>query len=323
MEKEKLERFAEEIQKDSSKVYETTPRNLINAFGCSRRTPNCQLKIENFLKANNLEVEPNFVDVWIDATIVIKHKEKATTKSTDPIKRVKILGSANRPPVTINNDATLKEAVTKMILHNFSQLPVLSGPKNIIGYISWETIGKAGASNIHSEMVKEYVNKNIKILEPETPLMTAVRTIYDCDFVVIQEKDKTIKGIVTTSDISQQFLTMTEPFLLIEQIECLIRRLLDNKFLVEDLRMLYEGDPQKKISSIDDLAFGDYIKLIENNANWRKLGFSLDKAIFVEALHRIREARNDIVHFDPDGISESILIELRHMTQLLLTLLRN
>lgn len=317
MSKELLDQYTVEIKKDSNKTCSITPRFLIEAFGWSRRSSNCQYDVETYLKENQLEVEPSYLDVWIDSEILLKHKKKATTKLTDPIKKIKILEAANNKPIIVKNDSSLKEAITKMMLHNFSQLPVVSGGKSICGYISWETIGTALANGVKSDTVKDYMNKNIQILEPDTPLLIAIKLIYDSDFVVVQAVDKTINGIVTTTDISSQFLTMTEPFLLLEQIENHIRQLLDNKFLVEDLEQLCSGDSSRTVATIDDLNFGDYIHLIENEQNWEKLNLSLDRVIFISQLDNVRQIRNDIMHFDPEGITPPNLKELQSMSRLL------
>ena len=318
MTKEKLDQLVEEIKQNDSEVRSITARELINALGCERRTSNNQWYVDKYLSDNLLEVEPYYMDVWIDATITIKHKKKATTKlGKDPIKRLAILEAANREPTTVNNDTTLQEATTIMMLNNFSQLPVLSGPRSLVGYISWETIGVALQNGITSGMVKDYISKEVKVLGPETPLLKAIRSVYKNDFVVVQKQDKTIAGIITTADISSQFLTITEPFLLLEQIENHIRQILDKKFLLEDLVKLCSYDVSRSINCIDDLNFGDYLRLMQDEKNWKKLKISIDKTIFLKRLEKIKEIRNDVMHFDPEGITESQYEELKNMSTFL------
>ena len=58
------------------------------------------------------------------------------------------------------------------------------------------------------------------------------------------------------------------------------------------------------IEFIDDLTFGQYIRLIEKEENWQKLNLKIERVPFIKQLNRIREIRNDIMHFDPEGISE-------------------
>src|SRR3712207_5421996 len=81
----------EQIKKD--KIPQTiTPRELLNGLNCYKRTSGNCAYIDKFLEENQLEVSPNYTDVWIDSTIKIRHKEIAETKiPKDPVKRVQIL----------------------------------------------------------------------------------------------------------------------------------------------------------------------------------------------------------------------------------------
>ena len=94
-------------------------------------------------------MEPSYLDVWVDSPITLKHKLRATTKLTEPIKRITILEAAHNPPFTITNEAKISEATTSMMLYGYSQLPVTSGSRTIIGFVSWETIGKAKARGVN------------------------------------------------------------------------------------------------------------------------------------------------------------------------------
>lgn len=139
MPKEDFLEIVKEI-KENDKEFEMTPRELLNYFYREKRTSNNVAYMNRFLDQNQLETEPNFVNGWIDGDIILKHKKKATTKNgVDPIQRIKLLPSSNREPISLPKDAKLKEAITLMLMHNYSQLPVMSSPKNVMGFVSWET----------------------------------------------------------------------------------------------------------------------------------------------------------------------------------------
>ena len=221
---------------ENGKEFTISVRDFLGYFHCEKRTKGNKGRIDNYLKTNNLETVPDYSSVWIDGDLTLKHKAKAKSKKNlDPIQRISILPSANKPPITITRDAKLSDAITLMMMHNYSQLPVLGNPKNVAGFITWETIGYGITNGKTSNDVKDYLNNKSNILEHDTPLLEAIKTVIDKEFVVVQKKDKSIAGIVTIADISTQFLTLTEPFLLLEQIENLIRQLLDEKFLVDDI----------------------------------------------------------------------------------------
>ena len=95
-----------------------------------------------------------------------------------------------------------------MMLHNYSQLPVISSPKTIVGYISWVTIGNKIANGIISDKVCDYLSKDVAILDYEKPLLEAIKIVIDKEFAIVQKSDKSISGIVTIADISEQFLSI-------------------------------------------------------------------------------------------------------------------
>lgn len=309
----------EQIKKDK-KDKEITPRQLFNSLGYERRTPGNCYWVDKYLQENNLEIEPHYNDVWIDNKIRLKHKAVATSKvQIDPIKKLVVLEAATRTPEVVKRDAKLNEATTIMQLHNYSQLPVISGSmRDLCGYISWETIGAAITNGIKSDLVKDYINPLVKTLSLETPILKAIYTVHKHEFVVVINKSREVCGIVTTTDISSQFLAITEPFLLLEQIENHIRLLLTDKYLLEDLHAaIGEEVDGLKINSIDDLTFGQYLRLIEDNTKWDKLDINCDKKLFIKSLHEVREIRNDIMHFEPAGITSEQYSLLRKVSEFL------
>jgi predicted transcriptional regulator len=306
--------------KENDKEFEITPRELLNYFYCEKRTSGNVWFVNRFLDENQLETEPNYVNGWIDGTVILKHKKKATTKNgIDPIQRIKLLPSSNNEPISIPRDAKLKEAITLMMLNNYSQLPVMNGSRNVIGYVGWDTIGCALSNGINSEDVKDYLKTEITILNYDTPILEAISVVIEKEFVLVSKNDKTISGIVTIADISNQFLLVTEPFLLLEQIENHIRQLLDKKFLIEELKTFCQNN-EKDIEFIDDLSFGDYIFILSNPDNWDKLNLKIERSYFIKHLDKIRIIRNDIMHFDPEGITKEQKNDLNKMAKFLMEL---
>lgn len=312
----------EQIKKDK-KPQITTPRELLNSLNCYRRTTGNCIYIDNFLDRNHLEVSPNYTDIWIDGEIEIRHKKIAETKiPKDPIKRVRVLKAANRVPEYVSNNDSLKTAITKMQINRYSQLPVTNNNiRGLIGYISWETISEAWSNGINSDCVKDYVKEEIQKIKPDTPLLDAIKTIYEYDFAVVVGKDNSLQGIITTADISSEFLSNTKPFLLLEEIEKSIRVLLNGALLLEDIKNICQN-AEKEITSIDDLSFGDYKRIIENPELWDKLKINADKKLLTERLDKIRKIRNEIMHFAPDSIDKDSIVVLNDTSKYLATLIK-
>jgi len=321
MVKEDFKEIVKEIQ-ENDKEFQITPRELLSAFGCEKRTKGNVARINRYLEENKLTTSPDYINSWIDGQITIKHKKKARSKKEiDPIKRIKLLPAANKPPLSISKDAKLKEAITLMMLHNYSQLPIMNGNRTVDGVITWESIGYGISNGLNSEFVRDYIKKEVEIIDYEAPLLTAIEKIIDKEFALVRKSDKTISGIVTIADISSQFINVTEPFLLLEQIENHIRLILDGKFLLEELKQYTNGE-EKEIEYIDDLTFGNYIRIIEKPENWDKLKLSVERSHFIKQLDKIRIIRNDIMHFDPEGITQEQREDLNKMSKFLMEIIK-
>lgn len=312
-----LEALAKEI-KETGLSKMITPRMLVAAVGYEKRSPGACYLIDRFLEENDLEVEPHYLDVWPDNNIELRPKPKAKKRRReDPIKRIGLLKAANTKPATVDNSDSLDKAITLMMMNNYSQLPVMGGARKIVGYISWETIGEARSKGIDTNEVKDYKRDSIRVFRRDIPLMLAIREIYKNDFIVVIENDGTPCGIVTTADVSSQFLTWTEPFVMLEQIENQVRHLLDEKILLEDLKKVCQEEG-REVNAIDDLTFGEYQRLFENPKHWERIGLkSVDRTLFVKMFDDVRNIRNDVMHFDPEGIDEISREKLKSMANFL------
>ena len=315
-----IDKLAKEIQSDK-KPRKITPRQLFNAFEFERRTPGNCYWVDKFLNDNSLMVCPHYNDVWIDAAIELRHKPIAKTEiPIDPIRRINSLDSANTIPVYVNNDADLYVATTIMQSNDFTQLPVINGNvRNLVGYISWETISRALINGVKSDKVKDFVEPNIATLKPETPLIQAIEVVKQHDFAVVLAKDKSLYGIVTVSDVTNQFIQESEAFVLLSELENHLRNLLRDKILVEDLKKLCCRQGHE-IDSIDEMSFGDYVSIFGNEGQWNKLNIAADRKTFIEELETIRNIRNDVMHFRPVGIDNGNKEHLRCFVDYLRTL---
>lgn len=308
-----------EIQKND-KEFKMSPRQFLAHFDCGRRTKGNTARIDKFLQKHKLVTEPDYQDTWIGGQIVLKHKKKARSKNEeDPIQRIKLLEAANSSPVSVPKDAKLKEAITLMMMNNYSQLPVMNGVRTVHGVITWESIGYGLSNGVESDLVQDYMRNQVEIIDYETSILDGLERILKNEFALIRKFDNTISGIVTIADISVQFVKTTKPFLLLEQIENHLRLILDGKILVEEMVKECSIDlTKRKVEYIDDLNFGDYIRIIQKPEYWERLNLSIERSHFIKQLDAVREIRNDVMHFDPDGITKAQYAELVKMSNFLI-----
>jgi hypothetical protein len=112
--------------------------------------------------------------------------------------------------------------------------------------------------------------------------------------------------------------TLTEPFLLLSEIENLIRNMIADRFTTAEMAAARDpGSMDREIHSVADMAFGEYIRLLQNPDRWSQLKIAVDRKIFCDNLDRVRVIRNDVTHFDPDGITSQDLEVLRDFTTFL------
>ena len=229
-----------------------------------------------------------------------------------------MLEAANRPNevLTITRDKTVEEATTLMMIHRYSQLPVTQDMRRIDGMISWRSMGRVRARGDACAFVRDCLEP-VRIIDQDAPFFEAVDTITEKEVVLVRGQDRTITGIVTTSDLSREYHQKTAPFLLLGEVEDRIRLLIDQNLAAEVKKMENRGDDSRDIEHASDLTFGEYVRLLESRDNWKKLHLEIDRKLFVGLLNDVREVRNDVMHFRPDSSEPENLGKVRMLHSLL------
>jgi CBS domain-containing protein len=280
-------------------------------FGAERRGWRVVNGIRSALSKYNLVTEPDFETAYYYGRITFQdaHSSEAPT-AIDPTTRLAELEAANRAPVTVPPDAPLEKAISEMLARDFSQLPVMCGSRDPKGLISWKSIGSRLAMGRDGTLVKDFMGPT-RILNYDSSLFEAIAAVAQDDCVIVQAKDKTICGIITATDVNEQFLLLAEPFLLIGEIERGVRALLHGRYSATELAAVRQAEDGREIAGVADLTLGECIRLLQEPESWSKLGLHIDRAQFCEGLDSVRETRNDVMHFSPEGIEPVELAGLR------------
>jgi predicted transcriptional regulator len=343
--------------RDGKLVPSLTVREFLSWFEAQRRTSLTVYRIRRELLEAKLLTDPDFESAYIDSSIEFKLKPEISqeivitpepaklalsglnpsviisdsitvsdktelTIYNDPTYRISKLEAANKKPVFVTPNNTLQEAVTIMLINDFSQLPVMINEREVKGVLSWTSIGSRLSLRKDGSQAKEFMDQHQEILA-DSSLFQAIPIIVQYQYVLIRGSDKRITGIVTASDLSLQFKQLSEPFLLLGEVENHIRNIIRQKLSPEELSSVKDPNDNKRIvSGVDDLTFGEYIRLLENPDRWNKVGLPIDRATFCKELGRVRDIRNDVMHFDPDGIPPNDLECLRGVARFLQELQR-
>ena len=346
--RERLEAIQSALAENPKGKQEFTVREFVGWFGYQRRTRSHVREMRKALRRARLRTVPDFNEAHIDSTMAFELRDAAGTSQpsgakqrgaesvsspkpqntspessgaevedeteVDPAARVSRLPSANRPVVSVTPDDTLNTATTEMLKHNYSQLPVVTNERHVKGMVSWESIGKRLSLGAGIEYVRDCMEP-AEVVDSESLLFDAVDTIIQSKAVLVRGGDQRIVGMLTTGDLSREFQKLGEPFLRIGEIENHLRDLL--RVLPSD-EIAGAADPSdpREIESASDLTFGEGLRLIERTDVWKRLKLPLDRVSMRDALERVRTIRNDVMHFDPEGLDDEDLELLRRVAKM-------
>jgi CBS domain-containing protein len=318
-----------------------TVRTFLGWFGIQRRGYYKVRTLRSALKKSGLVTVPDFEGEYIDglvrfelATDAAEGVAEAPAEPSpaapvvaggvadDPTYRIGKLPAANTSLVSVKPESPLQEATSLMMSKHYSQLPVMQSEFGVKGVISWRSIGTRTALSAGGALAKDFMEEPV-IVSSDASLFSVIDTIVEREYALVKAPNTgRITGIVTTTDLSLQFRQLGEPFLLLGEIENHVRSLIDGVFTLAELREAVDpGDTSREIESVADLTFGEYLRLLEKPANWDKLSLTIDRVVFVAELDRIREIRNDVMHFDPDPLAEADLSALRSFSRFLQTVM--
>lgn len=339
-----LRAVAEQI-KDGSERSETV-RTLLSWFDAERRGYWKVREIRKALRKLKLKTEPDFEEAWIDGFVTFIPRPKKSEAETatevpdaseevaadgqadkfiprkpagDTTSRIRVgmLAAANKPPLCISPDAKIPEAITLMLQHDYSQLPVTTTERDLKGMVSWKSLGSRLALGKQCSKARDCMEMAHEI-RSDASLFQAIQQVVEHECVLVRDATQKLVGIVTTADLGVQFAQLGEPFLLLGQIENHVRNLIADKFTHAELQSVRDpADGNREIEDVSDLTLGEYIRLLENQKRWDKLCVSIDRRTFIEELQRIGRIRNDVMHFDPDGPSTEDLSSLRKFARFL------
>lgn len=94
------------------------------------------------------------------------------------------------------------------------------------------------------------------------------------------------------------------PFCRVGELDQRLRQIMET-FELEVLNKLCSDPDGPGLTSYDDMTMGDPQRVLENPICREQLGWKLGRGTFVKRLDELRKVRNDIAHFDPDGVSEA------------------
>ena len=317
-----LKSIADRMNRDVAKgaaprPEQLTVRQLIAKFDYQRRSDWINNHIRNGLERFKLRTDQDVASAWIDSPITIELDSDAedmseAPRTSDPTHRVSALPAANRPPASVKPESPLREATTIMQMNGYSRLPVMRNERDASGIVTWQSIGTRLALGRECTFVSQCMEPAEEI-PGTTRLFDAIRVVSRHGYVLVRGADRKVTGIVTATDPTDQLGQFAGPFLFAGEIEGHLRNLIHGKFTLEELQAASAG--KKSIEGSSDLTFGEFCRLLENDDNWGRLSLGVDRGEFIKRLHSVRDMRNDVMHFTPDGIGDDQRETLRKIAR--------
>lgn len=321
----------------NEQAVEVTVRQLLAWFGAARRGSAVVDRVRASLDGFDLETEPDFNAVHVDSTVSLARRETtraadadeeapaspenpsndepATTQDkgsppsiSDPTPRVgALIDPRAKELIKAQPGETLKSALTKMLAEQISYLPVLKNDYAALGIVRWREIVShlALAGGSLDQNIEVVMQRDVSIVQTTDLFFDIIPKIVDAGYVLVRNERRAISGIITRSLLGKFLHDQTGPFTMLGEIEVKARRIAERgDFTVAELRALQlENDP-REIHSVADLTLGQMGRLLENDANWCRLGLQVDRKEFMRRFHEVRQIRNDLMHFDPDSPSD-------------------
>lgn len=319
-----LKSVADKMNKDVAKGAAPEPerltvRQLLHQFGYQKRGEWINNHIRNGMEKFKLRTDQDFTIAWLGSRIAIEPDADASGASgmphaPDPTHRVGQLEAANRKPKSVKPESLLSEATTMMQMNDYSRLPVMKDDRDVSGIVTWKSIGARTALGLEGKYVKDCMEP-AQVIPSDTRLFDAIREVSEHGYVLVRARDKTIAGIVTATDLLRLFLELAEPFLFIGEIEGHLRNLIHGTFTLDQLQKAAGG--KKPIEGAANLMFGGYQHLLGDKDNWKQLGLGIDRGEFIQNLDSVRKTRNEIMHFNPDGIDDDQRRTIRSVARFL------
>ncbi|MFP8886242.1 MULTISPECIES: CBS domain-containing protein [Streptomyces] len=327
-------------------------RDFLGVWGFQRRYPAATEQIESDLEARGLVTVPPFTEGTLDSRIAVlaggAEPDESGTSAVTRLStsahltavgqaashaaghllaeeaetqtvayRVSNLASANRMPECVRVGDGIGTAMTLMVLRGYSQLPVLDADGRLRGVVSWESIGRARMADPGADLQAA----TVRALEADRSddLLDWIGAIQQSGYVLVRDHDHKVCGLITASDLTVQFGTRVRPFVLVEEIEQRLRRVVDRCIPLDRIRAS-QKERAARVHSAADLTFGAYGHLLRVPENWAALGWAIDQQHFLEALEDCRNFRNSLMHFSPDPMTDDQLVPAQGLLELLRSL---
>ena len=322
-----------------------TVRNLLGKFDFDIKNESTIQVVQKALNSFSLETTPKFWAVNLDSMVdIIKAKEAASeVKIKQAIITFGMLKSVEdqRLMRNLNNIYGKKEPYPKWIVEpqeniddvavilaedNVDFVPVGKDENSIEGVISWDTIATAvdlRGKDRKKVKCREIARPPVFVLESNSVYDKKHEIIHN-GYVVVKDDNGRSFAILRAQDLAGELLSLTENFLLLQEIENTVRIILEQANPTStEIDAVLRDEYKGKNCTLNQLSFSDYKGLLLHKPVKEKLikhfGFSeaVVRQIAHEHIDHVRLIRNRVLHFHPDENNRTARLQLTNTREFL------
>ena len=224
-----------------------------------------------------------------------------------PARVQELLGS--RSLTWVSPDATVREAIEKMIHDDYSQVPVIGDDGHVLGMFTERRVSQEVRQGTIDDILdmptSMFMERLATVIGYKRSVYEVAKMLANTDAVVVADHDIAV-GIVTAYDVAAYLAAWSEGLALVEDIEKRLRGYIERVFTTKNvlnaaLHQAFGHDhktPTLPAKVYDDLTLREHAALIEAEANWPQFAPYLQpKSLFVKYMELARPIRNQLAHF--------------------------
>ncbi len=249
---------------------------------------------------------------WLEQRLALA--AGAHGRSAAPVAQVQTLADVigrRKPPVCVEPQTPLRQALRTMIENRFGQLPVVDAHGCLLGMLSQQSIlgtlyHTDGAVNL-LDLPVTHCTEAVTTLHMDDDLFTAADVLAQPgQFApVVVDGDRPI-GILTGKDMTRFFCSLFEGIILVERVETrltesIVQAFPDVAALNEAAKRVFGPGPNKPEYSArhpDRFTLADRISFIADDDIWPIFEPAFgSRDVFMHLADRARRVRNALMHF--------------------------
>lgn len=211
---------------------------------------------------------------------------------------------------SVESDATLISAIEIMFENDYSQLGIRKDGE-VIGMISFRSISRILTILKNMDVEKNLPGRSVRIAmedtdpkaSPDDNVVELFDILAEDRYVLVDSPQSEQLEILTTYDLLHHLRDLIKSFLLIEDIEKSVRRMIKNAFnedLDVELQEFFDDMDIRTPQTISDCSFGHYPEFVRQN--WERFGehFEENGDFVGKLIKEVGEVRNKVFHFRTD-----------------------